>query len=399
MTVTELIALFRTEAFDRASPPLFADSEITLWLNEAEIEAAIRQELFRENISIHLTQFDIRAGVREYPLDPRMFEISYASLIYKNATGMLPFPMGITTAAEMDSYRPFWRSLPFRPMAIIQYDSRIEMDCLPNAEYTIRVEGYRLPMATMGFGSVFTASIASTTMTVTYIASGSLVAGQVLTGVAGGTTIVAQLSGNVAGGLGTYQVSVSQNVVSQSISCTGAVAEVLSTGTLTLTGGASGSVNTVLVNGLDILGSAVPFNTSLTQTAADVVTQIGLNSQRYTASSLGAAITLTDLQYTGSLHNGYTVSAGTTTITTSSTAFTGGIDAVVTTPEINRIHHRHLIKWALHRAYQRPDAETMDAGKSKRALDEFEDYFGARPDCSLWKKSNASNPHRNMSYA
>lgn len=63
-----------------------------------------------------------------------------------------------------------------------------------------------------------TASITATTMTVTAVGSGSLAAGQVLhgTGVTGGTTILSQLTGS-AGSTGTYRVSVSQTVVSETI--------------------------------------------------------------------------------------------------------------------------------------------------------------------------------------
>src|SRR5262245_17278078 len=52
-------------------------------------------------------------------------------------------------------------------------------------------------------------------------------------------------------------------------------AEVLATGTVTLTGGASGSVNTVTVDGINLIPQgAVAFNTSLTQTAADLAAAI-----------------------------------------------------------------------------------------------------------------------------
>ena len=64
----------------------------------------------------------------------------------------------------------------------------------------------------------FTASIATTVMTVTAVASGSIQAGQVITGtgVTAGTYIVNQLTGT-AGSTGTYTVSASQTVSSTTI--------------------------------------------------------------------------------------------------------------------------------------------------------------------------------------
>jgi hypothetical protein len=69
--------------------------------------------------------------------------------------------------------------------------------------------------------AVFTASIATTTMTVTAITSGSIYPGMVITGtgVTAGTRIVSQLTGT-DGSTGTYQVSVSQTVASTTITGT-----------------------------------------------------------------------------------------------------------------------------------------------------------------------------------
>jgi hypothetical protein len=80
-----------------------------------------------------------------------------------------------------------------------------------------------------------TASISGTTMTVTAVAAGTVVgAGQVISGgnsttgiVDTNTTIVGQLTGS-AGSTGTYQVSISQNVLSTTITASG--------GCMTLTG-------------------------------------------------------------------------------------------------------------------------------------------------------------------
>src|SRR3990167_9378872 len=79
-------------------------------------------------------------------------------------------------------------------------------------------------------------------------------------------------------------------------------AEVLATGTVTLTGGASGSVDTVTVNSVNILTTgAVPFNTSLNQTAADLAAAINASesSPEYTASVSGAIVTISAMRGTG----------------------------------------------------------------------------------------------------
>lgn len=103
--------------------------------------------------------------------------------------------------------------------------------------------------------------------------------------------------------------------------------EVQATGSITLTGGASGSVNTLTVDGHDILGGAVAYNTSLNQTAADIATAINNNvtNPGYTASASGAVVTITALPGSGTAPNTHVVTASLTTITATYVDMAGGV--------------------------------------------------------------------------
>jgi hypothetical protein len=107
-------------------------------------------------------------------------------------------------------------------------------------------------------------------------------------------------------------------------------AEVLATGTVTLTGGASGSVNTVTVNSIDILGGAVAFTSTLADTATAVAAQINRSKSapNYTAEAVGAVITIKALPGTGASVNTFAVSATLTTITATYVNLAGGVTAV-----------------------------------------------------------------------
>lgn len=105
--------------------------------------------------------------------------------------------------------------------------------------------------------------------------------------------------------------------------------ETVATGTVTLTGGASGSVNTITVNGEDVMGGAVTFDSSLSQTATDIAAQINQNGESgYTASATGAVVTLYAPLGKGALVNTQTVSATLTTITASYANMSGGVTEV-----------------------------------------------------------------------
>jgi hypothetical protein len=97
--------------------------------------------------------------------------------------------------------------------------------------------------------------------------------------------------------------------------------EVQSQGKVALTGGGSGSVNTLTVNGIEIMGSATSFDTSLTVTAAAIADKINNNPKNYLfkAVASGADITITAKSGMGTLPNGWVVASTTTTITKTDT--------------------------------------------------------------------------------
>lgn len=96
--------------------------------------------------------------------------------------------------------------------------------------------------------------------------------------------------------------------------------------TVTLTGGAAGSVDDITIDGVSIMTGAVAFNTDLDTTAADVVTDIntGTGTHGYTASNVNAVITIEADITEGSNPNGYQVVVTTTTITATNTDMAGG---------------------------------------------------------------------------
>lgn len=107
--------------------------------------------------------------------------------------------------------------------------------------------------------------------------------------------------------------------------------EVLSAGSVDLTGGASGSVDTITVNSIEIMGSSTPFNTSLGQTATDVVTKINNNPKNllFVASvSATDKIDITAKPGLGTLPNTWVVASTVTTITKTDSNMAGGVLAV-----------------------------------------------------------------------
>ena len=107
------------------------------------------------------------------------------------------------------------------------------------------------------------------------------------------------------------------------------------TATVTLTGGAAGSVNMITVNGVNIMSGSVAFTTDLSTTATAVASNINshTSSPEYTAAAVGAVITISAAVGVGSDPNGYQLVVTTTTITATDTDMYGGSFALTTSSE------------------------------------------------------------------
>lgn len=99
-----------------------------------------------------------------------------------------------------------------------------------------------------------------------------------------------------------------------------------SQGKVTLTGGGAGSVDSIEVNGVELLSGAVAFNVTLAATATDVANNINAFTTGYTAIAAGEQIIIIGIT-TDSTENGFTVVSTATTITTSDTNMANGADA------------------------------------------------------------------------
>ena len=102
-------------------------------------------------------------------------------------------------------------------------------------------------------------------------------------------------------------------------------------GTVTLVSGAAGSIDDILVDGVSIMSTSVPFNTDLSTTATDVATEITSAGLGYSAVAVGAVITITADVDGAAFDGNITVVA--TTIATTHTNMIDGTDTIMSSPE------------------------------------------------------------------
>lgn len=103
-------------------------------------------------------------------------------------------------------------------------------------------------------------------------------------------------------------------------------AEVLAAGSVDLTGGASGSVDGITINGVEIMSGVENFDTTLDQTAINVAANITANTSipNYTATATGSQVDIVAVAGSGNTPNAFVVVSSATTITTTDVDMSGG---------------------------------------------------------------------------
>lgn len=145
MTLAQLLAAFRVDADDHELPYLFSDARVIEWLNEAQEEACIRANLIFESADSELCEIYTHPRERSYALDERWICVTKAFLVWKGCATELT----ITDREVLDRTRPDWRTDCRRTSALMQFDSRVELDAAPTSNAKLQLEGFRLPLEPM----------------------------------------------------------------------------------------------------------------------------------------------------------------------------------------------------------------------------------------------------------
>ena len=144
MTLAELIDIFRTRAEDIVAPYLWSDTEITMYLNEANKEAAERALLIQDETTALVCTLTLAADTATYALHPSILRIERAKL---TSNGEL---LKIVAREYLDATWDKWESATGTPQYIIENaDGNVRIVPTPTAIDTITLIVKRLPITPM----------------------------------------------------------------------------------------------------------------------------------------------------------------------------------------------------------------------------------------------------------
>jgi len=144
VTLEELIRRFRTLAVDNVQPYLFADEDVTDWLNDGQRQACIRGRLLREDDNQAVCEIALTPGQRTYPLHKSVYEIINARIVPGN--GDRARTVFLASREWMDGNMPDWRDEQGQAEFAIQDDTSIRVVGAVTAGDKLAIECYRTPL-------------------------------------------------------------------------------------------------------------------------------------------------------------------------------------------------------------------------------------------------------------
>lgn len=143
MTLEELIRRFRTLAVDNVQPYLFADEDVTDWLNDGQRQACIRGRLLREDDNQAVCEIALTPGQRTYPLHKAVYEIINARIVPVSGRSR---PVFLASREWLDENMPGWRDDHGPAEFAIQDDTSIRVVGAVTAGDKLAIECYRTPL-------------------------------------------------------------------------------------------------------------------------------------------------------------------------------------------------------------------------------------------------------------
>ncbi len=143
MTLEDLIRRFRTLAVDKVQPYLFADEDVTDWLNDGQRQACIRGRLLREDDNQAVCEIALTPGQRTYQLHKAVYEIINARIVPVSGRSR---PVFLASREWMDENMPGWRDDHGPAEFAIQDDTSIRVSGAITAGDKLAIECYRTPL-------------------------------------------------------------------------------------------------------------------------------------------------------------------------------------------------------------------------------------------------------------
>lgn len=143
MTLEDLIRRFRTLAVDKVQPYLFADEDVTDWLNDAQRQACIRGRLLREDANPAVCEIALDPSQKTYPLHKAVYEIINARIVPVSGRSR---PVFLASREWMDENMPDWRDEQGQAEFAIQDDTSIRVVGVITTGDKLAIECYRTPL-------------------------------------------------------------------------------------------------------------------------------------------------------------------------------------------------------------------------------------------------------------
>lgn len=144
MTKAELISFARIVLDDTVEPYLWSDTELTQYLQEAEMEAAERGKLLIEEDTTAYCEIDLVDGTAVYDLDSLVFDVDKARV--DGQAGYL----SRTSCERLDEERPGWEDYEGTPTHYYLIGSKIRVVPTPATDGTLDMVVFRHPTNPMG---------------------------------------------------------------------------------------------------------------------------------------------------------------------------------------------------------------------------------------------------------
>lgn len=146
MTLDDMISVCRTRTADAVAPYLWSDVEWTMFLNEAENEAAERAQLLLDTSTAACCRISVVANTATYNLHASILKVQRAKLTLGTR------PLAETSIEQLDS-ESNWEAGTGTPARFFQTsDTKITLVPIPTAADTLNMRVYRLPLVPMETG-------------------------------------------------------------------------------------------------------------------------------------------------------------------------------------------------------------------------------------------------------